>query len=80
MYYPKKGKPGIEVMGNRIRLPRLGWVKFAKSREVQGKILSATIWRNPSGKYFVSILCECEIEFLPTEALLRSHISVPSVS
>jgi hypothetical protein len=31
-------------------------------------------------KYFVSILCECEIEFLPTEALLRSHISVPSVS
>jgi putative transposase len=63
--YPKKGKPSIEVMGNRIRLPKLGWVKFAKSREVQGKILSATIRRNPSGKYFVSILCECEIESLP---------------
>jgi putative transposase len=63
--YPKKGKPGIEVMGNRIRLPKLGWVKFARSREVQGKILSVTIRRNPSGKYFVSILCECEIESLP---------------
>jgi putative transposase len=63
--YPKKGKPSIEVMGNRIKLPKLGWVKFAKSREVQGKILSATIRRNPSGKYFVSILCECEIESLP---------------
>jgi putative transposase len=63
--YSKKGKPSIEVMGNRIRLPRLGWVKFAKSRQVQGKILSATIRRNPSGKYFVSILCECEIESLP---------------
>jgi putative transposase len=30
---------------------------FAKSREVEGKILSATIRRRPSGKYFVSILC-----------------------
>jgi len=56
--YPKKGKPTIEVVGNQIKLPKLGWVKFAKSREVEGKILSATIRRNPTGKFFVSILCE----------------------
>jgi putative transposase len=56
--YPKKGKPTIEVDGNKIKLPKLGWVKFAKSREIEGKILSATIRRNPTGKYFVSILCE----------------------
>ncbi|BCU80688.1 transposase [Polycladomyces abyssicola] len=56
--HPKKGKPTIEVIGNKIKLPKLGWVRFAKSREVEGKILSATIRRNPSGKYFVSILCE----------------------
>lgn len=60
--YPKNGKPSIEVNGNKVKLPKLGWVKFAKSREVKGKILSATIRRNPTGKYFVSILCECEIE------------------
>lgn len=41
-----------------MKLPKLGWVKFAKSREVEGRILSATIRRNPSGKYFVSLLCE----------------------
>lgn len=29
--YPKQGKPTIEVAGNRIKLPELGWVKFAKS-------------------------------------------------
>lgn len=56
--YPKKGKPTIEVVGNQIKLPKLGWVKFAKSREVEGKILSATIRRNHTGKFFVSILCE----------------------
>src|SRR5690606_3886752 len=56
--HPKKGKPTIEVIGNKIKLPKLGWVRFAKSREVEGRILSATIRRNPSGKYFVCILCE----------------------
>jgi len=43
--------------------PKLGWVKFAKSREVEGKILSATIRRSPSGKYFVSI--QCEMNYCP---------------
>jgi putative transposase len=56
--YPKQGKPTMEVVGSQIKLPKLGWVKFAKSREVEGRILSATIRRNPTGKYFVSILCE----------------------
>jgi putative transposase len=63
--YPKKGNPSIEVVGNRIKLPKLGWIKFAKSREVEGKILSATVRKNPTGKYFVSILCEVGIKPLP---------------
>jgi putative transposase len=56
--HPKMGKPTIEITRNKIKLPKLGWVKFAKSREMEGRILSATIRRNPSGKYFVSVLCE----------------------
>jgi putative transposase len=43
----------------------LGLVRFAKSREVEGRILNATIRRNPSGKYFVSLLVETEIQPLP---------------
>ncbi|GIO10445.1 hypothetical protein J31TS6_64730 [Brevibacillus reuszeri] len=58
-------KVNIKVEGNRIKLPKLGWVVFAKSREVDGRILSATIRRNPSGKYFVSVLCETEVLLLP---------------
>jgi putative transposase len=64
--YSKKGKPTIEVVGNKIKPPKLGWVTFAKSREVEGKILFATIRCNPTGKYFVSIVCETEIKPLPT--------------
>lgn len=47
-----------------MKLPKLGLVRFAKSREVEGRILHATIRRNPSGRYFVSILAEVEVQLL----------------
>ncbi|MGH1134549.1 RNA-guided endonuclease TnpB family protein, partial [Bacillus mycoides] len=40
-------------------------VRFAKSREVEGRILNATVRRNPSGKYFVSILVETNVQEMP---------------
>jgi len=48
----------IRVEGNKIKLPKLGLVKFAKSKEVDGIIKNVTISIVPSGKYFISILCE----------------------
>jgi putative transposase len=65
-YTTKHTNGNIAVEGNYIKLPKLGLVRFAKSREVKGKILNATIRRNPSGKYFVSIGTEIEIAELPT--------------
>ena len=64
-YRTNANKSSIEVSGHKIKLPKLGWVHFAKSREVNGKILSATIRRSPSGSYFIAILCEVEIQPLP---------------
>ncbi len=58
-------KMNIKINNDKIHLPKLGLVKFAKSREVNGKIINATIRRNPSGKYFVSVLADVEIEQLP---------------
>ena len=45
---------------NKIKLPKLKWVKTKVHREFTGKIKSATISQVPSGKYFVSILVETE--------------------
>ena len=59
---PKGGS--IRIEGNYIQLPKLGLVKFAKSREVLGTIKNATVSRKPSGRYFVSLTCEVEIEEL----------------
>src|SRR3954447_25198985 len=64
-YTTKHTNGNIDVVGNSIKLPKLGLVRFAKSREVEGRILSATVRRNPSGKYFVSISTESEVVELP---------------
>ena len=57
----------IKVLDKTIQLPKLGKVKCRISKEVKGRILSATVSRNPSGKYFVSLCCtDVEIEPLPS--------------
>lgn len=64
-YTTKQTNGNIVIVGNRIKLPKLGLVRFAKSREVEGRILNVTVRCNPSGKYFVSILVEAEVHELP---------------
>ncbi|MFS0776898.1 IS200/IS605 family element RNA-guided endonuclease TnpB [Neobacillus sp. 3P2-tot-E-2] len=60
-YTTKETNGNIAIVGNQIKLPKLGLVRFAKSREAEGRFLNATIRRNPSGKYFVSILAEVDV-------------------
>lgn len=50
----------VSFENNRIKLPKLKWVKAKVHREFIGQIKSATISLVPSGKYFVSILVETE--------------------
>ncbi|PED87883.1 RNA-guided endonuclease TnpB family protein, partial [Bacillus toyonensis] len=64
-YTTKQTNENIAVVGNKIKLPKLGLVRFAKSREVKGRILNATVRRNLSGRYFVSLLGEIEVQELP---------------
>ena len=63
----------IRVEDNYIKLPKLGFVKFKKSREVQGKIKSVTVSKNILNRYYISILVETEIDVLPT---LDSQIGI----
>ncbi|PFB82365.1 IS200/IS605 family element RNA-guided endonuclease TnpB [Bacillus thuringiensis] len=61
-YTTKHTNGNIVIVDNKIKLPKLGFIKFAKSREIDGRIMNATVRRNSSGKYFVSILTEVEIQ------------------
>lgn len=61
-YTTKCVNGNIQVLDKHIKLPKLGLVRFANSRKVEGRIMNATTRRNPSGKYFISILAESEVE------------------
>ncbi|WP_198536461.1 IS200/IS605 family element RNA-guided endonuclease TnpB [Paenibacillus sp. DMB5] len=61
----------IEKQG-LLKLPKLGFIRFAQSRQVEGRIINATVRRNPSGKYFVSIMSEVEVEKLSNSTPMRN--------
>ena len=63
-------KNNIRIENNKIKLPKIGFIKFAKSREIEGLIKNVTISKVPSGKYFISILCEVSE---PIKLLASSH-------
>ena len=57
----------IKIFEKSIQLPKLGLVKCQVSKAVKGRILSATVSQNPSGKYFVALCCaDVEIAPLPS--------------
>lgn len=63
-YITKNVRNSIQIQGNRIKLPKLKMVMFANSREINGRILRATISRKASDKYFISLLVEENIQEL----------------
>ena len=80
---PKKnGEPGtsqIEVLRSsgskkrgHIKLPKLGLVKAIIHRDIEGRIVSATIRETPSGEFYCSLGCEIPSE-KPTMKTKFSH-------
>ncbi len=43
--------------GQHIKLPKLGMVKVRDKQVPKGRILNATISKEPSGRYYVSLCC-----------------------
>ena len=49
----------------RVKLPKIGEVDIKLSRPLEGSIKTATVSKTASGKYFVSLNCEVDIQELP---------------
>ena len=56
-YKTKYTNGNIEYLRKHIKLPKIGMVKIRDKQIPQGRILNATISKEPSGKYFVSLCC-----------------------
>ena len=62
----KNGKSvNIWIEGDKIRLPKLGFVKMKNTRDPMGRIINVTVRRKASGHFFVSVLVEEEVYPLP---------------
>jgi putative transposase len=51
----------LRIEGNRIKIPKIGWVGFRKSREIDGTVKNVTLCKESTG-WFVSIQTEREVE------------------
>ena len=61
--YKTNNNQGMMVINNnKIKLPKVGWVKVKAHRKLKGVIKSATILKTATGKYYISILCETDIQ------------------
>lgn len=59
-YTTNNQKGSVSISDRYIKLPKIGLIKIKKHRDFEGIIKSVTISKTPSGKYFVSILVNCE--------------------
>ena len=61
MRYTTNNQNGsIRIENQRLKLPKVGFVKIIQHRAILGKIKSVTIEKTPTNKYYASILVEYE--------------------
>lgn len=84
--YKKKGNPSsfrypdpqqikLDQVGSRIFLPKLGWLRYRKSREVVGDLRNVTVSYNGK-KWFISVQTEREVEVQKSQATTAIGIDV----
>ena len=59
-YTTDNNNGNVRFDGNRLRLPKVGYVRVVEHRRIEGRILRATVSHERSGEYYASVLCEIE--------------------
>ena len=66
-YSTNNQKGSVRLEGNKIKLPKVGWVKIKLHRPLlsNSTIKTVTISKTPTGKYYISILLEYDNQVIP---------------
>ena len=48
----------VKLDEDKVFVPKVGWIKYDKSRDVVGRIKTTTVSKTPTNKYYISIQCE----------------------
>lgn len=59
-YTTNNQKGSVSISDRYIKLPKIGLVRVKKHRDFEGIIKSVTVSKNPSGKYYASVLVDCK--------------------
>lgn len=70
-YQSKYTNGNIQYCKKYIKIPKLGMVKTRNKLIPQGRILNATIFQEPSNKYYVTLCCT-EVDIKPLEKTKNS--------
>ena len=62
----------IKLDNNHVLLPKIGWVRFIKSREIEGTIKQAVVKRQ-NNHWYVNLTCQIEKE-VPEVEIRESHV------
>ena len=62
--YPQSG---FSIVGNQIKLSKLGSIRIKMHRSIEGEIKTCTLRSTPSGGWTVSLSCEIEVESKPAK-------------
>jgi len=62
-----------KVSGNRVHVPKAGWLKFKLYRPLQGKILNVTL-RKESGRWHVCF--SCDLGAAPPKVVVRQMVGI----
>lgn len=68
-----KGTIRIEQTNSRLRFPKLGWLRYRKSRDIVGEPVNATI-SQAAGKWFISIQTQREVD--PVVPIATSAVGI----
>ena len=52
----------FKVQGGHVYLPKVGWVRVVLHRKLEGMMKNATVSKTKTGRYFVSIQCELDVD------------------
>jgi len=66
----------VKVDGNKIYLPKIGWIKAIIHREIQGEIKTVTVSKDATSSYFASVLVDDGVEKPKPIKNIKSHIGL----
>ena len=72
----------IQICDNKVRLPKVGLVKINQHRPIQGRVMTVTITKTPTDKYYISMNTEewIELDTVPVSDIVGIDLGIKDLA